>query len=139
MSEGLMGSPVSQVPRAVILGLVTSVLVAEMLCFASFLVLVRADVMCFNKSQNRKYVECLIFGTLPLGHMIHCTIYLKLGYIIKYCQLNSLTSFQVLCHETETYNLISALKAVDFQSLFNYSLFKFLSWMKRAVSKSVEC
>lgn len=57
LSEGLMGSPMSQVPTAVILGLVASVLVAEMLFFANFLVLVRADV---SVSQNRKYVEYLI-------------------------------------------------------------------------------
>lgn len=60
LSEGLLGSPVSQVPRAVLLSLVTSVLVAEMLFFASFLGLVRADVTLFNKSQNRKYVGCLV-------------------------------------------------------------------------------
>lgn len=67
-----MGSPMSQVPRAVILGLVTYVLVAEMLFFASFLVLVRTDVTVFNKSQNRKYVE---FGTLPLDHLVLGTLY----------------------------------------------------------------
>lgn len=39
-----MGLPVSQVPKAVMLGLVTSVLVAERFLFASFLVLIRADV-----------------------------------------------------------------------------------------------
>lgn len=50
LSEGLMGSPMSQVLRAVILGLATSVLVAEMLFFASFLVLVGTDVTVFNKS-----------------------------------------------------------------------------------------
>lgn len=54
-----MGLPLSQVPRAVMLGLVTSVLVAEMLFFASFLMLIRADVTVFNKSQNRKSVEYL--------------------------------------------------------------------------------
>lgn len=39
-----MGLSMSQVPRAVMLGPVTSVLVAEMFFFASFLVLVRAEV-----------------------------------------------------------------------------------------------
>lgn len=102
LSEGLLGSPVSQVPRAVLLSLVTSVLVAEMLFFASFLGLVRADVTIFNKSQNRKYVGCLVLqpflwvtrSLLTWHPGITC---LKLRYVIKYCSLNSLTSFSVLC------------------------------------------
>lgn len=55
LSEVRMGLPMSQASRAVMLGLVTSVLFAEMQFFASFLILARANVTVFNKSQNRKY------------------------------------------------------------------------------------
>lgn len=65
-----MGLPMSQVPRALMVGLVTSVFVAEMLFFffSNFLDLVRAGV---TVSQNRKYVDYLILEpffwvTLPL-------------------------------------------------------------------------
>lgn len=64
-----------------------------------FLILVRADVIAFNKSQNRKYVEYLILvgRTLPLGHLV---------FVVNVIHLYHLS-------ETQIYNKVLLIKFPD--------------------------
>lgn len=66
---------------------------------SSFLILVRADVIAFNKSQDRKYVEYLILvgGTLPLGHLV---------FVVNVIHLYHLS-------ETQIYNKVLLIKFPD--------------------------